>query len=957
MRLTKIATAAALVCIAPSAALADTQQAPVVDQAQAGKRLSDYLRNAGWVPSLVVPQGYYLPGLVFKREALLQQQTVDRQQLLTSLQMNLTPGQALPSENAFVSQLLQHLQPTGRLPLLNSDADYLLQHPTENPVLLPGDSGTLPKRPTTVVVVGSSGICEVPYYTGVSSQAYAQACFHGSSWWAFGKNIDELWVVQPTGQVVHRKVGNWNAEPAEVPMPGAWIVAPNRNSQINPQIWQQVADYLATQGVANIPADYGMAGHVVYAHKKDFAERAAEAPPRDMPVSNNDFGFVGLIQTPSARMRQAGNFTATASRVAPYTRYSFIFQPFDWLEGGFRYTHITNRLYGPQSFSGDQTYLDKNLDVKFKLHDETPYLPQLALGLQDIGGTGSFSGEYLVGSKRFGNFDTSLGLGFGYLGNSGTYGNPLSFISNKFNTRPNQNFGQGGNLSPNTYFRGRTALFGGVQWNTPIPGLVAKVELDGNNYQSEPLNNPQRQDSRINYGVTYALSKNFDLGVNVERGNTMGFVLALHENFATFNQPKLLDPAPVPATAQPRTGPVDWKQTLKDVQQQTNWEVTDVQTRGSEVRLKVRNGESAYYADSLARATGVLNRDLPPNINWFSFDYDQNGLNTAEHVVDRKQWVNAHTDYTLNGYKPQEEHPEQAAVEGNGFDYKTVYHQQPDRFTTSGLGIGYRQVVGGADGYLYEFSLVNNSRLNVDDSTWFDLSLRYRLLGNYDKFKQSSNSVLPHVRTDLQLYSNGSRFNIPNFQLTHLGNVSKNVYYSVYGGLLEDMFAGVGGEVLYRPFESRFALGVDANIVRQRGYNEDFSLLNYHVNTGHITGYYDTGIKNILAKVSVGQYLAGDKGVTVDLSRVFSNGATMGIFATKTNVSAQQFGEGSFDKGIYLSVPLNSFFFKSVPGNLGLLYRPLTRDGGAKLNRSVELYDQTGLRSARTLEYRAGNNE
>ena len=43
--------------------------------------------------------------------------------------------------------------------------------------------------------------------------------------------------------------------------------------------------------------------------------------------------------------------------------------------------------------------------------------------------------------------------------------------------------------------------------------------------------------------------------------------------------------------------------------------------------------------------------------------------------------------------------------------------------------------------------------------------------------------------------------------------------------------------------------------------------------------------------------LAGDKGVTLDLSRRFKSGFTMGVFATKTNLSAEEFGEGSFDKG------------------------------------------------------------
>ncbi|WP_284281730.1 YjbH domain-containing protein [Limnobacter litoralis] len=970
MRLKHVSMAVGLLCNAAySPAHADASTSPAVAAASpvqptvavgspnAGQRLSAFLRGARWLPTVLDEQGFYLPGLVFKRQALLQDQQLQQRQLLTSLY---TQAESNPKgtagESAYLTALVKALAPTGRLPLLSADADYLLAHPELDPTLQPGDAGTVPKRPNTVVVVGSGGICEVPYFAGVSEQTYATACFHGQTDYAFGKSIDTLWLVQPTGQVLKKNVGNWNAENAEIPMPGAWIVAPWRNSGYPAQTWQNLANYLATQGVATIPVEAAQAKPVVYATQKEFAERAATVPLRTLPISANDFGFVGLIQTPTARMREAGNFTFTASRVAPYTRYSFILQPFDWMEAGFRYTRITNRLYGPQSFSGNQTYLDKEIDLKFKLYDETPYLPQLAVGLQDIGGTGLFSGEYVVGNKRFGNFDTSLGLGWGYLGARGDHGNPFSLLGSKFNVRTNAATAQGGTLSTKDFFHGRTALFGGVQWHTPWERWTVKAEMDGNNYANEPLANPQVQNSAINYGVVYKVNSNVDFGVNVERGNTMGFVLSIHNNLSKFNTSKVADPKPVSPFATPHEGPVEWPKTLQGVKEQTNWDVTQVETRGSEVRLTVRNGAAAYYADSLDRASAVLNRDLPPNVGWFSFDYNQNGVNTGEHVVDRRQWVARHTDYTLNGFTRADNRSDLAATEGYDFPYNTVYEKMPER-ATSKFSIGYKQIFGGADGYLYQFNLANDSRLNLNQSTWLDFSLAYRLLGNFDTFTQGSNSVLPHVRTDIQKYAKGSSFNIPNLQLTHLGKLSSNVFYSVYGGLFEEMFAGVGGEVLYRPFNSRFALGVDANSVRQRGYNEDFSLLPYHVNTGHVTAYYDTGISDVLAKVSVGQYLAGDKGVTVDLSRVFNNGVKMGAFATKTNVSAAQFGEGSFDKGIYVQIPFSAFFVESIPGNAQFLWRPLTRDGGAKLNRTIQLFDQTKVRDPRAIEYRGGSGE
>ncbi len=96
---------------------------------------------------------------------------------------------------------------------------------------------------------------------------------------------------------------------------------------------------------------------------------------------------------------------------------------------------------------------------------------------------GIFAGEYFVANKRANDFDWSLGLGWGSLGSRGTFANPLSFISSKFNTRGNVIGTNTGNLGISDFFRGRTALSGGVQYQTPWAPLILKAELEGNSYQ------------------------------------------------------------------------------------------------------------------------------------------------------------------------------------------------------------------------------------------------------------------------------------------------------------------------------------------------------------------------------------------------------------------------------------------------------------------------------------------
>ena len=65
-------------------------------------------------------------------------------------------------------------------------------------------------------------------------------------------------------------------------------------------------------------------------------------------------------------------------------------------------------------------------------------------------------------------------------------------------------------------------------------------------------------------------------------------------------------------------------------------------------------------------------------------------------------------------------------------------------------------------------------------------------------------------------------------------------------------------------------------------------------------------------------------------------------FATKTNLSAEEFGEGSFDKGFYFSVPVKLFYADYKPGLISFGLHPLTKDGGATIIEPHALYGITG---------------
>ncbi|WP_167347667.1 YjbH domain-containing protein, partial [Type-D symbiont of Plautia stali] len=146
----------------------------------------------------------------------------------------------------------------------------------------------------------------------------------------------------------------------------------------------------------------------------------AETWPEPIGPSQSDFGGVGLMQTPTARMAKEGEFSLNFRDNDQYRYYSASLQLFPWLETTVRYTDVRTRRYSAvEGFSGNQSYKDKAFDVKLRLWQESYWLPEVAVGSRDLGGTGLFDSEYLVATKAWGPFDFTMGIGWGYLGNSG----------------------------------------------------------------------------------------------------------------------------------------------------------------------------------------------------------------------------------------------------------------------------------------------------------------------------------------------------------------------------------------------------------------------------------------------------------------------------------------------------------------------------------------------------------
>src|SRR5260221_10221484 len=73
-------------------------------------------------------------------------------------------------------QWISTLPVTGRVPVANADAPWLVVRPNRDPLLMPGHTVVLPKRPRSVTVVTENGDSCTVAHTGREAMAYVEAC-------------------------------------------------------------------------------------------------------------------------------------------------------------------------------------------------------------------------------------------------------------------------------------------------------------------------------------------------------------------------------------------------------------------------------------------------------------------------------------------------------------------------------------------------------------------------------------------------------------------------------------------------------------------------------------------------------------------------------------------------------------------------------------------------------------
>lgn len=615
----------------------------------------------------------------------------------------------------------------------------------------------------------------------------------------------------------------------------------------------------------------------------------------------NNHGIVGLINMPTARFYNEGVHGVTIYNSDPVQKMTLTSNPYDWLEASFFYMNLPKERIC-RAWNGEaicEGYKDKGFNLKLRLKEEG-VLPAIAIGLMDFAGTGKYQSEYIVSSYGINKIDMHLGLGWGRLsGSSSQIKNPLTYINDSFKERPEAYAGAGGEFNAGTYFSGpKAAPFYGISYSLNNKTLL-KIENDTIQAGRPGIPFLPYRKSNYSFGIDYSINSNFSLSIAHERGNYSSL------KFVYKNNPK---------------------KSVKKYEYKKAEINADDNKYDKLVKNLEENGIGVNRITETANSLGLeLTQFIHPNFNLVEDIIAQASIDAGIKKNIKKDLKIA----DLTAISEIDDVFEKSA--------KTIYERDTTRRLDTSTKIQFRPFIASREEFFKGALLAeNNTEFVIRENLFFNTNLKYSLWNNFDDLVFPPVDTFPaQVRSDVKQYLKNMNDGvlIGRAQFDYHLTPKINHHLMLTGGILEDMFSGYGAEYLYFVPTVNYSFGVELFKVKKRDYQWGFGHLEYENTTLTANFYYrNYGTIPFDMKVSAGEYLAGDVGSTIEFSRTFQSGVKFGAFATFTDVTTQEFGEGSFDKGIFFKIP--------IYGNLiDYTWRPLTKDPGATLIRRNTLHD------------------
>ncbi len=642
-------------------------------------------------------------------------------------------------------------------------------------------------------------------------------------------------------------------------------------------------------------------------------------------------------------MEPAGTIRAGITTADPYAHAYVSLQAADAL-------NITLRQSAEISnIREDAKRLYPGVDLKLRLAEESRYGPEISLGLMGAVGHTRMAGEYLALSKRYNDFTFTGGLGWGRYGGSGTFKNPLGILSSHFdqhraadNEMPN---------GPQDWFTGdQIGLFGGVEYFTPVDGLSLKLDWGADDYTAEKAAFDFDAPSPWAIGLNYAPQENVNLGLGLIGGEKIMASFSLKG--ALQKWPGRFQKQGEPPTLRPeRTDLYSASQMSFDAAKTDSSLLYDIRRtlNTAWAKLEVEPGEA--LPRRIGRAARNMANHAGKDVEELLITPNTLGLNgptirimrrDLEQAVLRHQgsaqelWRKARLD------APIPDDLKNSAVDVDRFQRGSRQRPLP----RLKLILDTQMSLSEEDsGLIYRTSLIADMQHQMSRHWMMGGALRLNGPDNLNEIGKLRPAAMFPVRSDVSQFADMtvSVDRLYNAYLRSFGDGDWHVMAA--GGYLEEMYAGFGGEVLYRPYGKTYAFGAEAWQTFRRAPDSRLGLaLNGdHVLTGHLKTWYEIPQTDLTIGFKAGRYLGQDLGGTLSLTKGMENGVKIEAFATATNNADYDLFGGTTHiySGLRLTMPFGNVPYVPRGSMARVTAAPLGRDMGQTIDQPLPLYDLT----------------
>ena len=639
---------------------------------------------------------------------------------------------------------------------------------------------------------------------------------------------------------------------------------------------------------------------------------------------------------PNALTGQDGNWSIGYSFDRPYSTLWTSVSMLPALQVSARYVGIMGIPGFPdtQYGGGYGRFKDKVFDAKLKLLEEGEWTPAVAVGKTDLFGTELFKGHYIAATKNFGPLETTLG------------------------------YGQGRIDGP----------FGGVRWRpTSAPNWALVAEYDNNDYAND-----------FNAARTFASERSPGLATGIEyRWGWLSMQAAHQRSHNSINAmvniplsekefvPKIYEPAPY-AETRARPSDADWRSDSKHASalrlalEKQDYKLVQVQYNRGTLSLQLSNSRISNLGRAVGRTVRTALLFAPLETRTIKVTYTETDLPVATFEffnLERLQdYLNGKISreefrkfYLLRAATQDDDLAENDAKElGAGLkdnenlavlfsedgDFVQLKQQdsESNRFKIAPKVSFYFNDPSGA--LHYDVSLNANYDRRLAKGLYLNSSVAATVLEDVSDVKQPSNSLLPHVRSDVAEYKRGGKVKLYRLMLNKYYQPAPEWYARASAGIYEEMYGGAGGQLLYAPTASRWAADIAVDALKQRDF-DGLGFRPYNTVTALASMHYKLPY-GMTATARAGRFLAKDNGVRFELKRRFQSGVEIGAWYTYTDgkdtTSPGTPSAPYHDRGIFFTLPLSSMLTFDSKSKAGFALSPWTRDVGQMVLSPGDLY-------------------